>query len=60
VEPVEEGRRHRPAHDSKFTIVADLKEYEHRVPLSSISHFSIDGDAVGRCSRKIGLADSIS
>jgi hypothetical protein len=35
------------AHDSKFTIFADqkeLKEYEHRVPLSSISHFSIDGD----------------
>uniref|UniRef100_A0A915DYN8 Galectin n=1 Tax=Ditylenchus dipsaci TaxID=166011 RepID=A0A915DYN8_9BILA len=35
------------AHDSKFTIFADqkeIKEYEHRVPLSSISHFSIDGD----------------
>jgi hypothetical protein len=35
------------AHDSKFQIFADqkeIKEYEHRVPLSSISHFSIDGD----------------
>ncbi|KAI1721945.1 galactoside-binding lectin domain-containing protein [Ditylenchus destructor] len=35
------------AHDSKFQIFADqkeIKEYEHRVPLSSVSHFSIDGD----------------
>uniref|UniRef100_A0A914M4C5 Galectin n=1 Tax=Meloidogyne incognita TaxID=6306 RepID=A0A914M4C5_MELIC len=35
------------AHDSKFTIFADqkeIKEYEHRVPLSSVTHFSIDGD----------------
>ncbi|PAV62466.1 hypothetical protein WR25_08585 isoform D [Diploscapter pachys] len=37
------------AHDSKFQIFCDqkeLKEYEHRVPLSSISHFSIDGDVL--------------
>jgi hypothetical protein len=35
------------AHDSKFQIFADqkeVKEYEHRIPLSSITHFSIDGD----------------
>jgi hypothetical protein len=35
------------AHDNRFTITADqkeIKEYEHRVPLSSVSHFSIDGD----------------
>ncbi|VDK23417.1 unnamed protein product, partial [Anisakis simplex] len=35
------------AHDSKFSISVDqkeVKEYEHRVPLSSVTHFSIDGD----------------
>ncbi|MCP9262053.1 Galectin [Dirofilaria immitis] len=35
------------AHDSKYTIYVDqkeVKEYEHRVPLSSVTHFSIDGD----------------
>jgi hypothetical protein len=35
------------AHDNRFTITCDqkeIKEYEHRVPLSSVSHFSIDGD----------------
>jgi len=35
------------AHDSKFQIFADqkeVKEYEHRIPLTSITHFSIDGD----------------
>lgn len=37
------------AHDSKFAIFVDqkeIKEYEHRVPLTSISHFSIDGDVI--------------
>ncbi|CAJ0958882.1 unnamed protein product, partial [Mesorhabditis belari] len=37
------------AHDSKFQIFVDqkeLKEYEHRVPLSAITHFSIDGDVI--------------
>uniref|UniRef100_A0A183BTD8 Galectin n=1 Tax=Globodera pallida TaxID=36090 RepID=A0A183BTD8_GLOPA len=37
------------AHDSKFTIFADqkeVKEYEHRVPLSHVTHFSIDGDVL--------------
>ncbi|KAH7724037.1 glutaminyl-tRNA synthetase [Aphelenchoides avenae] len=35
------------AHDQKYTIFADqkeVKEYEHRVPLASVTHFSIDGD----------------
>uniref|UniRef100_UPI003BEF4C80 Galectin n=1 Tax=Toxascaris leonina TaxID=59264 RepID=UPI003BEF4C80 len=35
------------AHDSKFSISVDqkeVKEYEHRVPLSSVTHFSVDGD----------------
>lgn len=35
------------AHDNKFQIFADqkeIKEYEHRVALNSVSHFSIDGD----------------
>ena len=35
------------AHDTKFQIFVDqkeLKEYEHRLPLSSITHFSVDGD----------------
>lgn len=35
------------AHDNKFSIFVDqkeIKEYEHRVPLSSVTHFSIDGD----------------
>ncbi|CAD5216407.1 unnamed protein product [Bursaphelenchus xylophilus] len=35
------------AHDDKFQIIVDqkeFKEYEHRLPLSSISHFSVDGD----------------
>ncbi|CAP32240.2 Protein CBR-LEC-2 [Caenorhabditis briggsae] len=37
------------AHDSKFQIFVDqkeVKEYEHRVPLSSITHFTIDGDVL--------------
>uniref|UniRef100_A0A914HA34 Galectin n=1 Tax=Globodera rostochiensis TaxID=31243 RepID=A0A914HA34_GLORO len=37
------------AHDSKFTVFADqkeVKEYEHRVPLSHVTHFSIDGDVL--------------
>uniref|UniRef100_A0AAF5PVA7 Galectin n=2 Tax=Wuchereria bancrofti TaxID=6293 RepID=A0AAF5PVA7_WUCBA len=37
------------AHDSKYTIYVDqkeVKEYEHRVPLSSVTHFSIDGDVL--------------
>ncbi|CAJ0581801.1 unnamed protein product, partial [Mesorhabditis spiculigera] len=37
------------AHDNRFQIFVDqkeLKEYEHRVPLSSITHFSIDGDVL--------------
>ncbi|KAI6197339.1 hypothetical protein M3Y94_01212200 [Aphelenchoides besseyi] len=35
------------AHDNRFTITCDqkeLKEYEHRLPLSAVTHFSIDGD----------------
>ncbi|KAH7723154.1 galectin [Aphelenchoides avenae] len=35
------------AHDDRFEIIVDqkeFKEYHHRLPLSSISHFSIDGD----------------
>jgi hypothetical protein len=35
------------AHDSKYTIFADqkeIKEFEHRVPLNNVTHFSIDGD----------------
>ncbi|CAB3411489.1 unnamed protein product [Caenorhabditis bovis] len=35
------------AHDDHFQIIVDHKEfkdYEHRLPLSSISHLSIDGD----------------
>lgn len=35
------------AHDDKFQIIVDqkeFKEYEHRLPLSSITHFSVDGD----------------
>jgi hypothetical protein len=35
------------AHDDRFQIIVDqkeFKEYEHRVPLSSITHFSVDGD----------------
>uniref|UniRef100_A0A7E4W224 Galectin n=1 Tax=Panagrellus redivivus TaxID=6233 RepID=A0A7E4W224_PANRE len=35
------------AHDDRFQIFFDQKEfkdYEHRLPLSSVSHFSIDGD----------------
>uniref|UniRef100_F1LAD2 Galectin n=1 Tax=Ascaris suum TaxID=6253 RepID=F1LAD2_ASCSU len=35
------------AHDDRFQIFCDQKEfkdYEHRLPLSSISHLSIDGD----------------
>jgi len=35
------------AHDDKFVIFCDqkeFKEFEHRLPLSSISHMSIDGD----------------
>jgi len=35
------------AHDSKYQIFTDqkeIKEYEHRSPLSSVTHFSIDGD----------------
>lgn len=35
------------AHDDKFQIVIDqkeFKEYDHRLPLSSITHFSVDGD----------------
>uniref|UniRef100_A0A0N5BK44 Galectin n=1 Tax=Strongyloides papillosus TaxID=174720 RepID=A0A0N5BK44_STREA len=35
------------AHDNRFVIYADQKEiheYEHRVPLSTITHFSVDGD----------------
>uniref|UniRef100_A0A0K0FH77 Galectin n=1 Tax=Strongyloides venezuelensis TaxID=75913 RepID=A0A0K0FH77_STRVS len=35
------------AHDDRFQIMIDQKEfkdYEHRLPLSSISHFSVDGD----------------
>ncbi|KAJ1370314.1 32 kDa beta-galactoside-binding lectin [Parelaphostrongylus tenuis] len=37
------------AHDSKYQIFVDqkeLKEYEHRLPLSSVTHFSIDGDVL--------------
>jgi len=35
------------AHDNNFQIFVDqkeFKEYEHRIPLSSITHFSVDGD----------------
>jgi len=35
------------AHDDKFQIIVDqkeFKEYDHRLPLSSITHFSVDGD----------------
>uniref|UniRef100_A0A158R4D5 Galectin n=1 Tax=Syphacia muris TaxID=451379 RepID=A0A158R4D5_9BILA len=35
------------AHDNKFSIYVDqkeIKEYEHRIPLSTVTHFSIDGD----------------
>ncbi|MFH4980352.1 hypothetical protein AB6A40_007061 [Gnathostoma spinigerum] len=35
------------AHDNAFAISVDqkeIKEYEHRVPLSKVTHFSIDGD----------------
>ncbi|PIO62985.1 galactoside-binding lectin, partial [Teladorsagia circumcincta] len=35
------------AHDDRFQIVIDQKEfkdYEHRLPLTSITHLSIDGD----------------
>uniref|UniRef100_A0A1I7XAU3 Galectin n=1 Tax=Heterorhabditis bacteriophora TaxID=37862 RepID=A0A1I7XAU3_HETBA len=38
------------AHDSKFQIFVDQASsatwYDHRVPLSSITHFSIDGDVL--------------
>lgn len=37
------------AHDNRFVIYADQKEiheYEHRVPLSTITHFSVDGDII--------------
>ncbi|VDN50599.1 unnamed protein product [Dracunculus medinensis] len=37
------------AHDNKYSIFVDqkeIKEYEHRVPLSSVTHFSIDGDVL--------------
>ncbi|VDM51989.1 unnamed protein product, partial [Angiostrongylus costaricensis] len=35
------------AHDDRFQVVIDQKEfkdYEHRLPLSSVTHLSIDGD----------------
>ncbi|KAI6242922.1 Galectin [Aphelenchoides fujianensis] len=35
------------AHDDRFQIIIDHKEfteYEHRLPLSNITHFSVDGD----------------
>jgi len=35
------------AHDDRFQIMADqkdFKDYEHRLPLTSITHMSIDGD----------------
>jgi hypothetical protein len=35
------------SHDDRYQIFVDQKEfkdYEHRVPLSSVSHFSVDGD----------------
>lgn len=35
------------AHDNKFSIMVDqkeIKEYEHRLPLAIVKHFSIDGD----------------
>uniref|UniRef100_A0AC35U8E2 Galectin n=1 Tax=Rhabditophanes sp. KR3021 TaxID=114890 RepID=A0AC35U8E2_9BILA len=35
------------AHDNRFSIFVnqkEIKEYEHRAPLSSITHMSIDGD----------------
>ncbi|CAB3404475.1 unnamed protein product [Caenorhabditis bovis] len=37
------------AHDSKFTISINRKEvksFEHRIPLQSVSHLSIDGDVI--------------
>jgi len=37
------------AHDSKFVVYADrkeVKEYEHRIPLQSVTHLSVDGDVV--------------
>ena len=35
------------AHDDRFQVIIDQKEfkdYEHRLPLSTITHLSIDGD----------------
>jgi len=37
------------AHDNKFVVYADrkeVKEYEHRIPLQSVTHLSVDGDVV--------------
>lgn len=36
------------AHENKFSIYADrklIKEYDHRIPLQSVTHLSIDGEA---------------
>ncbi|KAI6203613.1 hypothetical protein M3Y94_00577400 [Aphelenchoides besseyi] len=35
------------AHDDRFQVIIDHKEfceYEHRLPLSNVTHFSVDGD----------------